>query len=315
MNTILYIMIQLAVMILLAPLVNGVIARIKAVSQKRRGVPLLQMYYDIYKLMHKGVVVSEVSSWIFKATPYIVLSSTLAAAVLVPVTTRTGSAGFSGDLILVVYLLALGRFFMCLAGLDTGSTFGAMGSSREAMISALIEPTILVSAFTVGLSAGSTSVIEMMAAMQQKNMPLTQPAFVLTFAAMMLVIIAETSRIPVDDPSTHLELTMVHEAMILEYSGRHLAMMELGAAVKQLVLMVLVVNLFLPHEQMIQAAGAASLVLSLAIFTVKILAAAIVIGLMEVFTVKLRFFSISNFAAVSFILAFLGFMQYFVLGR
>jgi len=314
MDNIIYIVIQLAVMVLLAPLLNGIIAKVKALNQKRRGMPLFQQYFDLYKLFRKSSVVSETASWIFKATPYIYLSSVLAAAMLVPVTTRTGAAGFGGDLLLLVYLLALGRFFMCLSGLDTGSTFGGMGSSREAMISSLIEPTVIVSVFTLGLSAGSTSIMETMLSMQQAA-PLSQPAFLMTFAAMMLVIIAETARIPVDDPSTHLELTMVHEAMVLEYSGRHLAMMELGAAIKQLVLLTLVVNMFLPHEQLIAAAGAAGGMLSLLLFAAKIIGATVLVALIEVFTVKLRFFTISNFAAVSFILAFLGFMQYFVLGR
>jgi formate hydrogenlyase subunit 4 len=315
MQTILYIIIQLIVILLLAPLVNGIIKKIKALTQKRRGAPLLQMYYDLFKLLKKSAVVSETSSWIFKATPYIVFTSTLVAALLVPITTMLLPVGFPGDIILMVYLLALGRFFMGLAALDTGGTFGGMGASREAMISSLIEPSLLVAVFTVGLAAHSTSASSMMAVMTTIGSPLTHPVYMMTFLAMMIILIAETARIPVDDPATHLELTMVHEAMILEYSGRHLALMELGAAVKQLLFMTLIVNIFLPHDQLIAIGGAGAIVLSLCIYFLKIILVAVLIAFAEVSTVKLRLFSIPNLAALSFILSFLGFLQYFVLGR
>lgn len=315
MNNILYIILQLLVTILVAPLVNGVIRKVKALSQKRRGAPVLQMYFDLYKLLKKTSVVSETSSWIFKAAPYIVFSTAASAAILVPATTLFAPHGFAGDIILVVYVLALGRFFMTLAGLDTGSTFGGMGSSREAMISSLTEPSVLVSVFTAGLIAGTTSVYGIMQAMNTLAVPLAQPVFILVALAIIIIIIAETSRIPVDDPSTHLELTMVHEAMILEYSGRHLALMELGACVKQLVFITLLINICLPTDQWIPLAGAAAVAVSLLIYLIKVIIAAIVIAIIEVSCVKFRFFSVPNLAALSFILAFIGFLQYFVLGR
>jgi formate hydrogenlyase subunit 4 len=218
-------------------------------------------------------------------------------------------------MILLFYLLALGRFFMCLSALDTGSTFGGMGSSREAMISALIEPSILVCIFTVGLIAGSTSIHPMMSAMNTIGNPLFHPVFIMTFIAMTIIIIVETSRIPVDDPATHLELTMVHEAMLLEYSGRHLALMEYGAAIKQLILITLLVNLFLPLDQLIPLTGAGAILISIILYMIKVVFAAIFIAVIEVSTVKFRFFSIPNLAALSFILSFIGFLQYFVLGR
>ncbi|HYE69272.1 MAG TPA: NADH-quinone oxidoreductase subunit H [Anaerovoracaceae bacterium] len=307
--------IQLLIILLLAPMVGGLIKKIKALTQKRQGAPVLQMYYDLYKLIQKESVVSETSSWIFKATPYIVFATAVVGALLVPITTLVPSARFTGDIILLFYLLALGRFFMCLSALDTGSTFGGMGSSREAMISSLIEPSILVSVFTIGLIAGSTSIYEMMGAMSSLGNPLFHPVFILTFLAMMIIILAETSRIPFDDPATHLELTMVHEAMLLEYSGRHLALMEYGAAVKQLILITLVVNLFLPMDQFIALTGAGGFILSVALYFVRVVFIAVLIAVAEVSTVKFRFFSIPNLAALSFILSFLGFLQYFVLGR
>lgn len=315
MNNLIYILVQLAVITLMAPLVNGIIRKIKAFTQKRRGAPVLQMYFDLYKLMKKSSVVSETSSWIFRATPYIVVSTAIAAALLVPVTTKLSPDIFPGDVIMLVYVLALGRFFMMLSGLDTGSTFGGMGSSREAMISSLIEPSILVSVFTVGLVAGTTSIPGIMQATKGLGIPLAQPVFIMVFLAILIIIIAETSRIPVDDPATHLELTMVHEAMILEYSGRHLALMELGASVKQLVFITLLVNICLPLDWLIGTTGVAAVIISLLLYIIKVVFTAVLIAIIEVGTVKLRFFSVPNLAALSFILAFIGFLQYFVLGR
>jgi formate hydrogenlyase subunit 4 len=315
MNSLTYSILQLLVIILVAPLVNGVIKKVKAFTQKRKGAPVLQLYFDLFKLMKKNSVVSETSSWIFKATPYVVITTALGAGLMVPATTLVSYTGFTGDIILLVYLLALGRFFMMLAGLDTGSTFGGMGSSREAMISSLMEPSIMITLFTTGLVAGTTSIGGIMAAVKDMPAPLSQPVFVMVFLATLIIIIAETSRIPVDDPSTHLELTMVHEAMILEYSGRHLAMMELGASIKQLVFITLLVNICLPLDQLVAFAGIGAVAVSLLLYVVKVIAAAVLIAIIEVNTVKFRFFSVPNLAALSFILAFIGFLEYFVLWR
>lgn len=315
MSYIIYNIIQILTIVLTAPLVNGIIKKAKAVSQKRTGPPVFQMYYDLYKLIRKGTVVSDVSSWIYKAAPYVVFSTALAAALLVPVSTLvTPANSIPGDFILMVSVFALGRFFMMAAGLDTGSTFGGMGSSREAMISSLAEPSILVCLFTAGLISGSTSLDRMMTFMQSTGTPLTHPATVLLFLALLSIIMMETARIPVDDPATHLELTMVHEAMLLEYSGRHLALMEYGAAIKQLVFMTLLVNLLVPHDQIIGIAGAGAVVLSLLIYLLKVILLAVLIALVEINTVKFRLFSIPNLAALSFILSFLAFLQYFLMG-
>lgn len=260
-------------------------------------------------------MVSDTASWVFYAAPYVVFATSVVAALLVPVTTKVLPAGFPGDIILLFYLLALGRFFMVLAGMDTGSTFGGMGSSREAMISSLIEPSILVAVFTVGLFAKTTSISNIMQATKMEGLPLLHPMFFMVFLALFIIIIAETSRIPVDDPATHLELTMVHEAMILEYSGRHLALMEYGAAIKQLVFITLLVNIFIPHDQWIMLSGITGLALSLLGYFVKVIVVSVLIAIAEVSTVKFRFFSVPNIAALAFILSFLGFLQFVVLGR
>jgi len=315
MSTITYLLLQIVMIILLAPLVNGVIGKIKALTQKRTGAPVLQMYFDLHKLMQKSAVVSDVSSWIFRVTPYIVFGTAVVAAMLVPVSVRILPDSIPGDMIMLFYILALGRFFICLAALDTGSAFGGMGSSREVMISSLIEPSVIVVIFTLGLISKSTSVFIIMETMAQRGSSFIGPVTILLFLAMLMILIAETSRIPIDDPATHLELTMVHEAMILEYSGRHLALMEFGAVIKQMMLMTLMVNIFLPLESFVTVAGFPGVALSLLIYLGKMLVLTVIIALIEVNTVKVRFFSIPNLAALSFILAFLGFMQYFVLGR
>jgi formate hydrogenlyase subunit 4 len=317
METIAYILIQLLAILLLAPLVNGIIRKVKALTQKRRGAPLLQTYYDLYKLMKKHAVVSDTASWIFRAAPWVVFATALAAALLVPVTLAVSPAWFPGDAIMLFSALALGRFFMVTAALDTGSTFGGMGGSREAMISSLIEPSILVSLFTLGLMSKSMSVPQIMSFMTAKGISLASPAFIMIFIALVLIIIAETSRIPVDDPHTHLELTMVHEAMLLEYSGRHLAWMEYGAVVKQLTFITLLANLLLPTDQLFALTGigiAGAVMISLVLYLAKVIILSLLIAVIEVSTVKLRLFTIPNLAALAFILSFLAFLQYFVLG-
>src|SRR5881392_1115778 len=165
---------------------------------------------------------------------------------MVPMITTNAPLGLFGGALAIVGLLALGRFFLALAGLDPGSAFGGMGSSREMTISAIAEPALMLAIFTVAITAGSTNLSQMLVAAQGPTWKLLNPAHVLAFAALFIVLLAETGRVPVDNPATHLELTMIHEAMLLEYSGRYLALMEWGASIKQLVLMTILVNVFLP---------------------------------------------------------------------
>ncbi len=316
MSFISYILIQLITMIMLAPLVGGIIKKVKALSQKRKGPPVFQLYFDLYKLFSKDVVVSETASWIFKATPYITFTVILLAALFIPVSSQLKPVGFLGDIILAVYLLALGRFFMVLAGMDTGSTFGGMGSSREMMLATLIEPSLLVSLFTIGLVAGSTSIHQMIQNSIINGMNIFRPVYLLTFAALFIILIVETARVPVDDPATHLELTMIHEAMLLEYSGRYLALMEWGTAVKELILITLLANLFIPLDGLFHISQPVlAFLISLGLYIVKVIFIALIIALVEIKTVKLRLFSLPNLAALSFILSLLGFFQYWVVGR
>lgn len=309
------IIIQLIIVLLAAPLPNGIIRKIKAAIQHRKGAPILQTYFDLYKLFRKDMVISDNTSWIFNAAPFIYFISILTAFIFVPVVPQMFSLGFAGDAILIVYLLALGRFFLTLSGLDTGSTFGGMGSSRELLISSLIEPSLIILIFTLGLSSKtvSTSLQSIYSASEGLGTGIFNPVHILLFAAIFIVIIAETARIPVDDPSTHLELTMVHEAMILEYSGKYLALLEYGASLKQLLLITFTVNVFLPFgSNLMPELGFAAPVL---IYLVKVFIITLIIAAIEINTVKLRLFSVPNLAVLAFILTLIGFMTGYLFGR
>jgi formate hydrogenlyase subunit 4 len=315
MKTALYLLLQIVAALALAPLPTGLIRKVKALVQKRKGAPVKQLYRDLWKLLHKSSVVSDATSWVLRAAPYVVFSTSLLAAVLVPATVKVLPGDFPGDLILFFFVLALGRFFLVLSGMDAASSFGGMGSAREALISALVEPAVLVGAFALGLFAKTTSIPGVLAATSSIGFPLLQPSLLLVFLAFVLVLLAETSRIPVDDPATHLELTMVHEAMVLEDSGRHLALLEYGAALKQYALLALLAGVFLPHDPFTTLVGAGGVLLSLLAFAVKILFLSVLVGAVEAATVKLRFFSVPNLAAIAFILSFLGVLQFLIPGR
>ena len=218
----------------------------KARLQVRRGPGILQPYQELLKLFRKGMVIPETASWIFDATPYVVFATAAIAGLMVPMVSAEAPLGLFGGVLAVVYLLGLGRFFLALGGLDTGSSFGGLGSSREMTIAALAEPAMMLAVFTVAIGANSTSLTEVARTSVGTTWHFLAPAQMLACAALFLVLIAETGRIPVDNPATHLELTMIHEAMILEYSGPYLGLIEWGAWIKQLLLMTLMINCFLP---------------------------------------------------------------------
>src|SRR5712691_425582 len=258
---------QLVLLLLVAPLFSGIIKTLKARLQNRQGPNILQSYRDIFKLFRKGMVIPETASWIFSATPYVVFVTAALVGLMIPMITTDAPLSLFGGVLAVVYLLALGRFFLALGGLDAGSSFGGLGSSREMTISAIAEPALMLAVFTVALAAGSTNLSIVAQSALGQSWRFLAPSQMLAFAALFIVLIAETGRIPVDNPATHLELTMIHEAMILEYSGPYLALIEWGAAIKQLVLMTLLVNIFFPFG--LSAGWSAITVLSLILFVVK----------------------------------------------
>ena len=224
-----------------APLLGGIINRTKAAFAGRIGQPLLQPYYDMYKNFRKGAVYSRTTSWLFRAGPIVSLAAVLVALSLVPVNGSTAPLSFTGDLLLFAYAIGLMRFFTVLAALDTGSSFEGMGASREVFFSALAEPALLLGLATVARRAGTLSLSELLAATSA-----TSPELVLVLAALGIVFLCENARIPFDDPTTHLELTMIHEVMALDHSGPDFVFIQYGAALKAWVLGSVIVGLILP---------------------------------------------------------------------
>ncbi len=293
---------QAALLLLLAPLVTGFIRSAKANLQSRRGPGLLQPYRDLAKFLRKGMVVSEHASAVFHVAPHAVFLSALVAGLMVPTVGTAAPLGLFGGALALVGLLALGRFMLALAALDTGSAFGGMGSSRERTISAIAEPAMMLAVFTVALLAGSTDLGEMAAAGWRHGAWPASPSYALASAALFIVLIAETGRLPVDNPATHLELTMIHEAMVLEYSGPYLALVEWGGAVKQLVLMTLLVNVFVPYGAG-AGEGLPGLLAAAGWYVAKIGLLAVAVVLVETTNAKLRLFRVPELLSVAFVLA------------
>jgi len=313
MNTIISILLQTLLLLLLAPLLSGLIKNWKAKLQNRRGPRIWQPYSDLLKFLRKDMVISEHASWVFSVAPYVVFLSALLAGLMVPMLTAQAPLSLFGGVLAVVGLLALGRFFLALAGLDPGSAFGGMGSSREMTIAAIAEPAMMLAIFTVAIAAGSTDLSQMVQAGQGPTWKLFNPTHAMAFAALFIVLLAETGRLPIDNPATHLELTMIHEAMLLEYSGRYLALMEWGASIKQLVLMTLLSNVFFPLGIATNASPAA-LGLSALAFGAKLLALAAGVVLVETTNAKLRLFRVPDLLSAAFALATLALLSTFLFG-
>ena len=302
---------QLVLLLMLAPLVSGLIKTLKARLQMRRGPSLLQSYSDIYKLLRKGMVIPDTASWLFSATPYVVFVATLLAGLMAPMVAADTPIGLFGGVLAVVYLLGLGRFFVALSGLDAGSPFGGLGSSREMTVSALAEPTLMLAVFTVAIGAGSTSLAEIARVAINQQWRFLAPSQALAFAALFLVLIAETGRIPVDNPATHLELTMINEAMILEYSGPYLALIEWAASIKQLVLMTLMINVFWPFG-LSATWSPPSVWAGLGWLALKLLILSCTVVLVETANAKMRLFRVPELMAVAFTLGALALISTFL---
>ena len=304
---------QTTILLAVSPFIVGLIRKVKARLQLRRGASVFQPYADLAKLFRKQPVVSTTTSWIFTVTPYILIASTLAAGLLVPVFVSRTPLAFAGNIIALVYLLALGTFFLMLAGLDAGSAFGGMGSSREAIIASLTEPAMILSIFAIALTKGSTNLSTIVHKTALLEGIVTDPSpYLMALAALSIVAIAETGRVPVDNPATHLELTMIHEAMILEYSGRYLALVEWAAGLKVLVFLTLIANVFAPWG-IATSLESTALGIGLATYLVKVSGLAVLIGVIESMFAKLRLFRVTDLLGVAFILALLGLVFFYVL--
>jgi formate hydrogenlyase subunit 4 len=305
--------VQMFVVLALAPLLTGFVRVVKARLLRRRGPPLLQPYYDLMRLLGKQVVLAENASWLFRVTPYMVFAATWVAAALVP-TFATGLVfSWSADLIAIIALLASARFFLALAGLDIGTSFGGIGSSREVMIASLAEPAMIMIVFTLALIAGSTQLSTIAQVMAMPEVGL-RVSLALALIALVLVALAENARIPVDNPATHLELTMVHEAMVLEYSGRHLALIELAAMLKLLLFVSLIVCVFLPWGIAAPGTGLLPLLGGIALYALKLAAAGQLLALFETSIAKMRVFRVPEFLGIALMLGLLGTLLRFVSG-
>jgi formate hydrogenlyase subunit 4 len=295
---------QMLLVLLLAPLLTSIVRKAKARLLRRRGPPLWQPYLDLARLLRKEVVLAHNASWLFRVIPYLVFAATWVAASLVP-TFRTGLLfSWSADLIAIIALLGSARFFQALAGLDVGTSFGGIGASREVMIASLAEPAMIMIVFTLALLAGSTQLSTMVSFMMSPDVGL-RVSLGLALLALIMVAIAENARIPVDNPATHLELTMVHEAMVLEYSGRHLALIDLAASLKLLLYVSLIACLFAPWGIAGAGAGAAALAVGAGIYLGKLAAGGFLLALFETSIAKMRVFRVPEFLGAALMLGLL----------
>lgn len=302
---------QMLLVLLLAPLLTGVTRWVRARLMRRRGPPLLQPYRDLARLMRKEAVIAEHASWLFRAAPYLIFATIWVAAALVPTFATGLMFSWSADLIAIIALLGSARFFLALAGMDVGTSFGGIGSSREVMIASLAEPAMMMIVFTLALLAGSTQLSTVAGYMLSANVGL-RVSLGLALLALVIVAIAENARVPVDNPATHLELTMVHEAMVLEYSGRHLAVIELSAQLKLLLYLSLIGCIFIPWGLAPAGASPAVHALGVALYLGKLAALGVGLSVFETAVAKMRVFRVPDFLGAGLMLGLLAALLLFV---
>ena len=303
--------VQMLLVVIVAPLLTGLVRWTKARLLRRQGPSPLQPYRDLRRLLRKEVVLADTASWLFRGAPYLIFTAIWVAAALVP-TFATGLLfSWSADMIAIVALLGTARFFLALAGLDVGTSFGGIGSSREMMIASVAEPAMLMAVFTLSLLAGSTQLSSVANFMLGQNVGL-RISLGLVFVALLIVAIAENARIPVDNPATHLELTMVHEAMVLEYSGRHLAMIEAAAFLKLVLYASLLGCVFVPWGMAATGDGPLAYLIGIGAYLLKLMAAGVVLAVFETSIAKMRVFRVPEFLGVALMLGLLGTLLLFV---
>ncbi len=302
---------QMALVLLAAPLLTGLIRKVKARLQRRRGASVLQPYRDLRRLLGKEVVLAENASWLFRTAPYLIFAFTWVAASLVPTFAIGLLFSWTGDLITIVALLGAARFLLALAGMDIGTSFGGIGASREVMIASLAEPAMLMVILSLALIAGSTQLSTIAQFMLSPAAGL-RVSLALALVAFVIVALAENARIPVDNPATHLELTMVHEAMVLEYSGRHLAMIELASSLKLLLMISAIACIFFPFGLVTGAAEAGRYFVGLGAYAAKLAVAGTLLGIFEMSIAKMRVFRVPNLLGGALMLALLATLLLFV---
>ena len=303
--------VQMLLVLALAPLLTGFVRKIKARLLLRRGPSVIQPYRDILRLLRKEVMLAWNASWLFRATPYLIFAATWVAAALVPTFAIGLEFSWSADLIAITALLGSVRFFLALAGMDVGTSFGGIGSSREVTIASLAEPAMIMIVFTLALIAGSTQ-LSTVASFMLSGAAGLRVSLGLALVALIIVAIAENARIPVDNPATHLELTMVHEAMVLEYSGRHLAVIELAAALKLLLYVSLIACVFVPWGLAAPGARPLDYAIGMGAYVAKLAVGGALLALFETTIAKMRVFRLPGFIGAALMLGLLGTLLLFV---
>lgn len=296
---------QMALVLLLAPGLVGLVRAVKARLMRRRGPPVIQPYRALRRLLAKEAVIADNASWLFRTAPYLILALTWAAASVVPTFSTDLAFARLGDLIVITALLGAARFLLALAGLDIGTSFGGIGASREVFFASFAEPAMLMIVVTLAILAGSTELTSIAAFMLSPAAGLRVSA-ALALVSLVIVALAENGRIPVDNPATHLELTMVHEAMVLEYSARHLAMIELAAALQLLLMISVIACIFFPFGLGL------GVLLGLAAWLAKLGAAGVLLGIFEVSIAKMRVFRVPELIGGALMLGLLGTLLLYV---
>ncbi|CAB1276280.1 respiratory chain complex I subunit 1 family protein [Candidatus Nitrosacidococcus tergens] len=301
---------QMMLVLMLAPVLTGMVRKIKAQLQRRIGPSIFQPYRDLKRLFAKDIILADNSSWLFRAAPYLIFAITWVAAALVPTFQIDLLFSQAGDLIAIVALLGTARFIQTIAALDIGTSFSGIGVSREIMIGSLVEPAMIMVVFTVALVAGSTQLSTIATFMV--NMEGLRVSLAMALIALIIIALAENTRIPIDNPSTHLEVTMVHEAMVLEYSGRHLALIEWAASLKLLLYISMIVCIFFPFGLITERAGILAYGISLVVYFVKVIVAGFLLSVLEMSIAKMRVFRIPNLLGIALMLGLLGTLLLFV---
>jgi formate hydrogenlyase subunit 4 len=305
------VLLQTLLILALAPLIDNLASKIKAVFQNRQGPPLFQPYYDLWKHFRKAPVASHRTSWVYSIAPYLSFACFLAAAEFIPIAATHPPLSFGGDLFAVIMLFTAAQVFIALAALDASSSFGGLGSSRDITLAALAEPGLVLSVFTLAVAYGATTLGDVTDNVLALGVNAITPTHLLLFGAVFMLTIAETGRIPLDNPATHLELTMVHEAQILEYSGKDLAVLQWGLHVKELALVAILANVFVPWG-IVQ--GDVPTFTSALVFIAKAVVAIMLIATVESFTAKWRIFRLLEYMTIAFVLAFFALLSIFILG-
>ena len=301
-KTIFFTGVQIIVVLFFSPLINTFMKKVKACFQGRKGPPLMQGYYDLIKYFQKEVVISKEVSWLFLISPYIVFALTLLSSLLVPTFIPLAQLSMLGGIVLLVYLLGLSRFFMASSSMEPGSGFCGMASSREMMLATLIEPVMLLSLFVLALLAGTTNIPDMINNLSKGNHSLISPSYILAIVALITAAVAEMGRVPFDNPETHYELTMIHEGMLLEYSGKYLGLMFWSSWIKQFIVLSLVTNLIWPIEIPLVFNFSAVMTLTSTYF-IKLTIVCIFVVIVETLIAKVRLFRVKELLVTSFVIS------------